>query len=177
MLAIFYLDCTHVPTHAHVRRSNFGESYSYLLVTVGSVYIKSKLAPAKEVLKDLVEMCRGVQHPTRGLFLRTYLSEMTKDKLPEAGSEYELYATVPLLEISTRDLTICWSPCYCNSAGGGDVRDSVDFILTNFIEMNKLWVRMQHHGQIREREKREKERRELSTLVRYYPSPQLDLLH
>jgi vacuolar protein sorting-associated protein 35 len=31
----------------------------YLLVTVGSVYIKLKEAPAKDVLRDLVEMCRG----------------------------------------------------------------------------------------------------------------------
>ena len=60
----------------------------YLLITVGSVYIHSKEVPAKDVLKDLVEMCKGVQHPTRGLFLRHYLSEMTKDKLPDIGSEY-----------------------------------------------------------------------------------------
>ncbi|GKA63885.1 E3 ubiquitin protein ligase UPL3 [Tanacetum coccineum] len=32
----------------------------YLLCTVGSVYIKSKEAPAKDILKDLVEMCRGI---------------------------------------------------------------------------------------------------------------------
>lgn len=50
----------------------------YLLITVGSVYIKSKEAPAKEILKDLVEMCRGVQHPIRGLFLRNYLLTMSK---------------------------------------------------------------------------------------------------
>ena len=48
---------------------------SYLLLTVGSVYIVSKEAPAKDILKDLVEMCRGVQHPMRGLFLRNYLSQ------------------------------------------------------------------------------------------------------
>lgn len=50
----------------------------YLLVTVGSVYIKSKEVAAKDVLKDLVEMCKGIQHPTRGLFLRSYLSELTR---------------------------------------------------------------------------------------------------
>lgn len=61
----------------------------YLLCTVGSVYIKSKDAPAKDVLKDLVEMCRGIQHPLRGLFLRSYLSQVSKDKLPDIGSEYE----------------------------------------------------------------------------------------
>lgn len=53
----------------------FAVRVSYLLLTVGSVYIVSKEAPAKDILKDLVEMCRGVQHPMRGLFLRNYLSQ------------------------------------------------------------------------------------------------------
>ncbi len=43
--------------------------------------------------------------------------------------------------------------------------DSIEFILQNFGEMNKLWVRMQHQGHTREREKREKERMELRILV------------
>ncbi|PPD77833.1 hypothetical protein GOBAR_DD25230 [Gossypium barbadense] len=90
----------------------------YLLCTVGSVYIKSKEAPAKDVLKDLVEMCRGIQHPVRGLFLRSYLAQVSRDKLPDIGSEYE---------------------------GDADtVVDAVEFVLQNFTEMNKLWVRMQH---------------------------------
>jgi len=111
----------------------------YLLVTVGSAYIKLKEAPAKDVLRDLVEMCRGVQHPTRGLFLRTYLSEMTKDKLPDIGTEYE--------------------------GRGGGPKEAIDFILQNFIEMNKLWVRMQHQGPMREKTKRENERSELRLLI------------
>ncbi|KAL1119716.1 hypothetical protein V6Z11_D01G119900 [Gossypium hirsutum] len=111
----------------------------YLLCTVGSIYIKSKEAPAKEVLKDLVEMCRGVQHPIRGLFLRSYLAQISRDKLPDIGSEYE---------------------------GDADtVMDAVDFVLQNFTEMNKLWVRMQHQGPGGVREKREKERSELQDLV------------
>ena len=48
---------------------------SYLLCTVGSCYIRGHEGAAKEVLKDLVEMCKGVQHPTRGLFLRAYLCQ------------------------------------------------------------------------------------------------------
>mmetsp|Transcript_13641 Transcript_13641/g.18886 ORF Transcript_13641/g.18886 Transcript_13641/m.18886 type:complete len:789 (+) Transcript_13641:99-2465(+) len=111
----------------------------YLLVTVGSAYIKLKEAPAKDVLKDLVEMCRGVQHPTRGLFLRTYLMEVTKDKLPDNGNEFE--------------------------GKGGAAKDSIDFVLVNFTEMNKLWVRMQHQGPVRERDRREQERGELRLLV------------
>lgn len=112
----------------------------YLLCTVASVYIKKKEAPSKDVLKDLVEMCRGVQHPTRGLFLRSYLSDVTKDKLPDTGSEY-------------------------SGSRGGNVSDAVDFILQNFTEMNKLWVRMQHQGGIKEKEKNEQQRAELGQLV------------
>ncbi|KAI8007811.1 Vacuolar protein sorting-associated protein 35A [Camellia lanceoleosa] len=63
----------------------------YLLCIVGSVCIKSKEAPAKDVLKDLMEMCRGIQHPVpvRGLFLRSHLSQIRRDNLPDIGSEYE----------------------------------------------------------------------------------------
>lgn len=35
----------------------------------------------------------------------------------------------------------------------------------NFAEMNKLWVRMQHQGHSRDKEKRERERQELRILV------------
>lgn len=47
----------------------------------------------------------------------------------------------------------------------GNLADSIGFVLTNFIEMNKLWVRLQHQGHSREREKRELERRDLRILV------------
>ncbi|KAJ6938344.1 vacuolar protein sorting-associated protein 35B-like isoform X2, partial [Populus alba x Populus x berolinensis] len=106
---------------------------------LGSVYIKSKEAPAKDVLKDLVEMCRGVQHPVRGLFLRSYLAQASRDKLLDLGSKYE---------------------------GAEDtVMDAVEFVLQNFTEMNKLWVRMQHQGPVWVKEKLEKERSELRDLV------------
>lgn len=55
----------------------------YLLITVGTVYIKSNELSRKDILKDLVEMCRGVQHPLRGLFLRNYLLQCTKNVLPD----------------------------------------------------------------------------------------------
>ena len=119
----------------------------YLLITVGSVYIKSKEGAAKDVLRDLVEMAKGVQQPVHGLFLRAYLSQASKALLPDVGSEYA-------------------DP----SGAGGDVRDAVDFVLQNFTEMNKLWVRMQHAGGsasfgVGEKDGREKERRELRDLV------------
>jgi vacuolar protein sorting-associated protein 35 len=113
----------------------------YLLATVGAVYIRSKEAPAKDILKDLVEMTKGVQHPTRGLFLRSFLSQQTKDKLPDTNSEYE--------------------------GEGGDIADAIDFVLQNFCEMNRLWVRMQRQGssKAKRRKRREKERQQLRILV------------
>lgn len=112
----------------------------YLLITVGIVLIKSNIQSKKEHLKDLVEMCRGVQNPLRGLFLRNYLLQCTRNVLPD----------VPESDEDSPD---------------GNVRDSVDFVLMNFAEMNKLWVRMQHQGHSRERQNREREREELRILV------------
>jgi vacuolar protein sorting-associated protein 35 len=44
-------------------------------------------APVKEIMKDMLEMTRGVQHATRGLFLRHYLSGQTRDYLPVGESD------------------------------------------------------------------------------------------
>ncbi|CDF40903.1 unnamed protein product [Chondrus crispus] len=122
----------------------------YLLVTAGSVYVKSMQAPPKDVLRDLVEMCAGVQHPQRGLFLRAYLSQMMKDKLPHAAA----------VENGEED-----AAKETGAVAGGTVQDSIDFVLRNFTEMNRLWVRMQHDCSPREMELREKERLELRLLV------------
>lgn len=72
----------------------------YLLITVGSVYIRSMEAPANDVMYDLVELCRGVQHPIRGLFLRNYLSEMTKDLMPDDGSPFSVRTSFFLSRVS-----------------------------------------------------------------------------
>jgi vacuolar protein sorting-associated protein 35 len=54
----------------------------YLMITVGSVYMEIPDAPVKVIMRDMMEMARGVQHPTRGLFLRYYLSGQTRNSLP-----------------------------------------------------------------------------------------------
>ena len=53
------------------------------------------------------------------------LLQVSRGLLPDVGSEYE--------------------------GTGGDISDAVDFLLVNFTEMNKLWVRMQHQGSNRDR--------------------------
>ena len=59
----------------------------YLLVTVGVSYVELGEGSARDVLMDLVEMTRGVQQPMHGLFLRAYLSQMSKPLLPDKGSK------------------------------------------------------------------------------------------
>lgn len=109
----------------------------YLLITVGHVYMKTSPTCRKEILKDLVEMCGGVQHPLRGLFLRNYLLQMCRDVLPSNNDK----------------------------PSEGTLQDSLDFILTNFAEMNKLWVRIQHQGHSREKDRKERDRQDLRLLV------------
>ncbi|EOD34616.1 hypothetical protein EMIHUDRAFT_467558 [Emiliania huxleyi CCMP1516] len=104
----------------------------YLLLAVGRVFLQSKEAAAKVVLEDLVEHCKGVQQPLRGLFLRNYLLQCTRERLPDTGSDYE--------------------------GEGGTVSDAIKIVLANFGEMAKLWVRMQHQGPAANKEQREKER-------------------
>jgi vacuolar protein sorting-associated protein 35 len=101
------------------------------------VYMGCPEAPVREIMRDMLEMSRGVQHPIRGLFLRHYLSGQTRDNLPIGDS----------------------------SGPGGNLKDSISFILTNFVEMNKLWVRLQFQGHSRDRALREQERKELRILV------------
>ncbi|EGR52907.1 vacuolar sorting protein [Trichoderma reesei QM6a] len=109
----------------------------YLMVTVGTAYMSIPDAPVKELMKDMMDMSRGVQHPIRGLFLRYYMSGQARDYLPTGSGD----------------------------GPEGNLNDSISFILTNFVEMNKLWVRLQHQGHSREREQRIRERKELQLLV------------
>ncbi|KAK8795491.1 hypothetical protein WA158_000148 [Blastocystis sp. Blastoise] len=111
--------------------------YFYFNLT-GSICIKTEATPCKNLLYDLIDMCKGVQHPTRGLFLRNYFITMAKDKLPDVGTVYE--------------------------GKGGNINDCIDILLRNFNEMNRLWIRMQS-GSAKKRPQREQERRDLRVLV------------
>ena len=83
---------------------------------MGAAYIKSKEAKPTEILTDLLDMVKGIQQSTRGLFVRFYLLKSVKDILPDLGNEF--------------------------THGDEDVKDSIDFILKNLSEMNRLWIRL-----------------------------------
>ncbi|KAJ0231613.1 Vacuolar protein sorting-associated protein 35B [Hirschfeldia incana] len=93
---------------------------------------------AGNILPRMYLLCT-VGIPIRGLFLRSYLAQVSRDKLPEIGSDYE--------------------------GDANTVMDAVEFVLQNFTEMNKLWVRIQHQGLGTVQEKQEKERNQLRDLV------------
>ncbi|TRY52113.1 Vacuolar protein sorting-associated protein 35 [Cryptosporidium tyzzeri] len=112
----------------------------FLLITAGACYIRSLEAPAKDILKDMSELCKGVQHPMRGLFLRYFLIQTCKDVLPDTGSIYE-------------------------ENGGGTVMDTWDFLYSNFCESTRLWIRLQNHGTPKDKLRRERERHDLRILV------------
>lgn len=99
----------------------------YLLITIGANFIKSKEEDTNFLLKDLVECCKGVQHPTRGLFLRLYLLQTCGQLLPDKDNDFV-----------------------------GTLGDSLDFVLLNMKEMVNLWARLKKDKeQQREKERLE----------------------
>ena len=72
------------------------------------------------------------------------LEQVSRGLLPDTGSEYE--------------------------GDGGNINDALEFLLLNFTEMNKLWVRMQHQGT-------GKDRCGSFLLVQHSTSPPAILIH
>lgn len=123
----------------------------YLMITVGTCYLHFETGTTRqEILKDMIEMARGIQNPIRGLFIRYFISQRTKEFLLEDDNTNK---TIEGEEgkIPERDLET--------------IKFNCQFILNNFIEMNKLWVRLQYQGPLKEREQRTKERQELQILI------------
>ncbi|GFH48731.1 hypothetical protein CTEN210_05207 [Chaetoceros tenuissimus] len=237
----------------------------YLQICAGSALIRSttmeqdddanaqikKNMTVKSVLKDLRDNVKCVQCPIRGLFLRHYLLQAMKDKLPDDGEEIgqdvnqqadnieamsannnndskEVIGTTvddtnftnessiaqtkrsnavddlmgglgvdsnnmqggfmdepiisapaaappavpdmaPVQESSPNSIALVDAVEQDDPNAPGTVKDSYEFVLANFIEMNKLWVRIQHlPGDSKTKEtkrKRERERNELRMMV------------
>ncbi|MCQ2819080.1 MAG: vacuolar protein sorting-associated protein 35 [archaeon] len=111
----------------------------YLMITTAAVLIENSPNASKEKIFDLLNMVKGIQNPTRGLFTRYYLLKMIKDKLPDKGNQYDT-------ETST-------------------IADTLQFILQNLEEMNRLWIRLSTGVSGNEKVLRERERQELKILV------------
>lgn len=111
----------------------------YLLITAGAISMEVEPKTSREIIFDMFNMVKGIQNPIRGLFTRYYLLKMIKDKLPEDKEEKE--------------------------PGSGNLDDTLNFILQNLEEMNRLWIRLSSSYIGPEKQAKEKERRELKILV------------
>jgi Vacuolar protein sorting-associated protein 35 len=155
----------------------------YLQIAAGSALIRSGECGAKWVMQDLQQGVKCEQNPVRGLFLRNFLLTALRDKLPDT----------PPLQAQKRETVVSGEAEGSNDDGKNDddsaanydefrssstamdenekgtVKDSYEFVLANFMEMNKLWVRIQHlpgEGNNKDvRKRRERERNDLRILV------------
>ncbi len=80
-------------------------------------------------------MARGVQHPVRGLFLRTYLSQVSKNLLPDTGSEYEGEGGNVQARCTPPFTRVRRARGRHAEVAPGPLQDAVDFILQNFTEV------------------------------------------
>ncbi|OEU07691.1 vacuolar protein sorting-associated protein 35 [Fragilariopsis cylindrus CCMP1102] len=137
----------------------------YLQICAASALIRSGEESVRYVFKDLIEAVKCVQNPVRGLFLRHYLLQAFRDKLPNIPIPIDQIG-LPIRDGANQAQA---SHAGDDHRGEGTVKDSYEFVLSNFIEMNKLWVRIQHlPGDQRTKEvrrRREKDRNELRILV------------
>jgi len=142
-----------------------------LQICAASALIRSGEVGTRWVLKDLIQAVKCVQNPVRGLFLRHYLLQAIRDKLPNEPippTQVVPYGMAAPVEDSSGTPGPVLTADVTNSEKG-TVKDSYEFILANFVEMNKLWVRIQHlpgDGRSKDiRRRREKDRNELRILV------------
>ncbi|XP_055388401.1 uncharacterized protein LOC129616952 [Condylostylus longicornis] len=119
----------------------------YLLVCVGAACIREREIAPHETLVDLNELCKGVQHPLRGLFLRYFLVQMVKGVLPDRGdSDYPDWPGGSEENPSSTDT-------------------SFEFLFNNCVEATKLWTRVQFQPLIGDKTKKENDRHSLRVLV------------
>lgn len=57
----------------------------YLMVTCACCAMRASPEDASAYLQDLLEFCRGIQNPMRGLFLRSYLNTSVRSLLPDSS--------------------------------------------------------------------------------------------
>jgi len=86
---------------------------------------------------DMLEMTKSIQNPIKGLFARYYLNQVIKDYLPVPGSFYSM----KFFEEKNTDRVL--SDDEIKAMNLEDLETTVDFILTNLQEMNRLWIRVQ----------------------------------
>ena len=66
----------------------------YLLVVAGIALVKAGEADGPEIVRDVMELCRGVQDPVRGVFLRHFVAGGLKDWLTVINASHSPDASI-----------------------------------------------------------------------------------
>lgn len=123
--------------YAMIQHAGFVLPRLYLMVICACGAMKTDVRQVQYYLADLLEYCKGVQQPMRGLFLRSFLNTSVRELLPDgAGDASGAYPDHAATSGSS-------SKPGSGQASGASV--SIAFLLQNFTEMNKLWTRMQRN--------------------------------
>ena len=112
----------------------------YLTIIAGSIYIENCPSKCTELLSDLLEMVRLAQNPLRGIFARFFLLQIIKDKLPDNDNIYV-------------------------KEKGGNLTEAILFLVKNFEEINRLWIRISSDASEVDKTLKVKEREDLKPLI------------
>ena len=92
MVVQFYLEdhvaagqATHHELYCMVQHSGRVLPRLYLMVAAACCAIKADSSTVSAYLADLLDFCRGIQHPMRGLFLRSFLNTSVRALLPDTS--------------------------------------------------------------------------------------------
>ena len=145
----------------------------YLQIAAGAALVRSGGCGAHWMMHELQQAVKCEQNPVRGLFVRNFLLTALRDQLPDtpmlaqeedtdqnaANDDNSVATNTPDDDAET----------VVEESAQGTVQESYKFILNNFMEMNKLWVRIQHlpgEGRNKDvRKRRERERNDLRLLI------------
>ena len=112
----------------------------YLMILSGAIYIENSPEKFKEITNELLEQIKEAQSPIRGIFVRYYLAQMMKGRLPEGDNKY--------------------------IKEGFSIKDTINFLMKNLEEMNILWIRMSLNASIDEISALIKERMDIKVLIK-----------
>lgn len=76
---------THMELYETIQHAGFVLPRLYLMCVAGCACMKADPSTAPAMLTDLRDMCKGVQHPIHGLFLRSFLVSTVKPYLPDTS--------------------------------------------------------------------------------------------
>jgi vacuolar protein sorting-associated protein 35 len=58
------------------------------MIAAGAAVVKTKEAPARPIMNDVIEIAKTIQHPVRGILLRYYMMKKLEEIMPDRVCKY-----------------------------------------------------------------------------------------